>query len=173
MKKKKTAALPRRYWDSCVFLAALKREPSRIAECDSIIQAARSRELIIVTSSLTLVEVIKLDRAWAIPASDAKKIKEFFEVSWLSVRELDRWIAEIARNLLWKHQGLKYKDAVHVATAIRYNVPLLETYDNEDLLQLDAQVGGTPLLRIRLPRSEKSLSLVLPAGRTSRRLEKV
>jgi len=48
----------RRYWDACTFLGWLKGEDDKIAECRSVIEEAVSRKLQIVTSALTLAEVL-------------------------------------------------------------------------------------------------------------------
>jgi hypothetical protein len=50
-----------------------------------------------------------------IPASQAKKIEAFFRHSWIIVREVDRFVAEDARELIW-NKNINPKDAIHVAT---------------------------------------------------------
>ena len=49
-----------RYWDSSVFLGLLNDEPERVNICQGVIEAAERNEVHIVTSAITLVEVIKL-----------------------------------------------------------------------------------------------------------------
>lgn len=49
---------PVRYWDSDAFLGWLKAEPDKIDECRGVIRAAENGDLRLVTSSLTLTEVI-------------------------------------------------------------------------------------------------------------------
>ena len=55
-------ALELRYWDSACFLAVMKNEPQSQL-CDGIIQAAEARRVLIVTSTWTLTEVIRI-KGW-------------------------------------------------------------------------------------------------------------
>ncbi len=48
------------YWDSTVFIALLTGEEGRVDNVEQILEEAESGEVFIVTSSFTLVEVIKL-----------------------------------------------------------------------------------------------------------------
>jgi predicted nucleic acid-binding protein len=50
------------YWDSCVFLALLKNEPDKINECLAVLKAAKNRQVTIVTSALTFIEVVRLEK---------------------------------------------------------------------------------------------------------------
>ena len=62
----------------------------------------------------------------------------------------DTKVAEEARRLIRKYRpGLKGADAVHMATALVWHIPLLETTDPH-LLGLDKKEGN-PLLTIRRP----------------------
>ena len=63
--------------------------------------------------------------------------------------ELDRVIAEAARDLVWE-RNIKPKDAVHVASALKARVPMLFTND-QGLWRHTGQVGGDPVLRIERP----------------------
>jgi predicted nucleic acid-binding protein len=74
-------------------------------------------------------------------------VQDFFQHEWIVIRELDRATAEAAREVVWNN-GVKPKDAVHVATAllVHHQTPLdqLDTYDG-DLLALSETVGLPPL----------------------------
>lgn len=142
-----------RYWDTGPFLAILKRETHRLADVEPVIKAAESGKIRILTSSVTLVEVVKLDQknaVTAVPPEDAETIRGWFLRSFISVRTFDRATASLARQLIWDH-ALKTRDAMHLATAIRSRVSLLETYDADDLIRLNGSVG-TPPIEIRVPR---------------------
>lgn len=133
------------YWDSCVFLALLKNECDKIDECLSVISAAMSGQLLIVTSTLTFVEVIKLKKGE--PKLDREveeKIRGFFKHEWIITRELDRSVAETARELIWD-SNLHPKDSVHVATALKSKVDLMDTFDNQ-LIKLSGTIGDPPLI---------------------------
>ena len=85
-----------------------------------------------------------------VPPEDAEKIRRYFLRSYISIRTFDRPTATIARQLIWDH-GLQTRDAMHLATAIRWKLPLLETFDVGDLVSLSGKVGN-PAIEIRLPR---------------------
>jgi predicted nucleic acid-binding protein len=138
-----------RYWDSCCFLAWLQEEDEeRVRGCGQVISEAQAGKLRLVTSSLTLAEVLWLRGKPPIPVSEARKVQDFFQHEWIVVRELDRATAEAAREVVWNN-GVKPKDAIHVATALLVHgqTPLdqLDTYDDDDLLPLSETLGIPPL----------------------------
>lgn len=138
-----------RYWDSCCFLAWLQKEgDERVSRCRMVIDEAKAGKLRLVTSTLTLTEVLWLKGKPPIPAGDAKIVQDFFQHEWIVVRELDRAIAESAREVVW-NDGVRPKDAIHVATALRVHrdVPLdqLDTFDDDDLIPLSGKLGEPPL----------------------------
>jgi predicted nucleic acid-binding protein len=151
---------PRRiYWDSCLYISCIERTPSRCAVLDSILEAAKKREIILVASSLVLAEVVKVREDYGAPGADeaqSKLIAAFFENDFISVRSVDRKTAEDAREIS-RQFGLKPPDAIHVATAIRFKCECLQTYDGEDgnsrkLIAFNGRIG-TPRLPIELPRA--------------------
>ena len=137
-------AADRRYWDSCCFLGYLGNEPDKADKCEPVLTAAEDGHIEIVTSALTLTEVIKVKGAQAIPKDQEKKIRDFFEHSWIIVREVDRFISEHARDLIWTH-GLKPYDAIHLATALNLKLSVMDTFDS-DLLKLSNKVGNPRLV---------------------------
>lgn len=130
----------RRYWDSCAFLGWLNDEPDKIDECTSVIRPAERGEVEIVTSAVTLTEVVRLKGAPALPREKEQAIRDFFENDYIIVANLDRWVAERARQLVWEH-GLKPKDALHLATALETECPHLDSFDG-DLIGLDGNREG-------------------------------
>ncbi len=115
----------------------------------------------IVTSALTIAEVLWLKGHKKVDASHARKIEAFFRHSWIVVREVDRFVAEDARELVW-NKNVKPKDAIHLATALRQDVTLdqFDTFDG-DLIKLSGALGNPPLtigrpnLPARLPFEEE------------------
>ncbi len=160
--------LARRYWDSDCFLGWFLAEPDKVEKCRGVVQAAQTGEVEIVTSALTLVEVIKLKGHASLPAQREETIRSFFENPFILLRNLDRPVGEYARRLIWEHSFLKPKDAVHVATALLSAVPVLDTFD-ADLLRLDGRLGDPPL-RIGHPQGTVQTSLPFPPP-TSEALE--
>ena len=109
-----------------------------------MIRAAEAGDVLIVTSSLTIAEVVKLRRATPIPRESAELVRAFFQRSYIVIRELDRFLAERAQDLVWEH-GVDPKDAVHVATALATSVVQLDTFDGA-LIARSGSIGSPPLL---------------------------
>ena len=103
-----------RYWDSCVILGWLKGEQDKIDECRAGIKAAEKGDIQIITSSLTLAEVLHLKGKDKIPKADREKVRGFFENDYIALYDVDRTIAELAQDVVWDH-GIAPKDAIHVA----------------------------------------------------------
>lgn len=76
-------SIPRRYWDSSVFLAWLLPEPEREDACRSVLRAAEDGEIELVTSALTLTEVIKLRGKPELKREYEATITKFFEQEYI------------------------------------------------------------------------------------------
>jgi predicted nucleic acid-binding protein len=116
------------YWDSNAFLAWLQNEAEREAACRDTLDAAQRGDFLIVTSALTLAEVLWLRGAPRLTEDKANLLNRFFRRSSMRVVNLDRKIAQRAQRLVWE-SGIKPKDSVHVATALQYECSILETFD--------------------------------------------
>lgn len=151
-------ALDRRYWDSDAFLGHFNGEPDKATACESVIEAAEAGRILIVTSALTLAEVLYVKGTKRMTPEKREKISGFFKQPYISVQNVTRKIAEMARDLYWDH-GVRPKDAIHVATALTYRLPELNTFD-KNLLKLDGKIGD-PALKIRIPHEpgQKKLDL--------------
>jgi predicted nucleic acid-binding protein len=134
-----------RYWDAVTFLGWLSEEVEKVPDCRPVLEAAEAGTVTLVTSALTMAEVLWIKGKPKIDASHARKIEAFFRHSWIVVREVDRFIAEDARELVW-NKNIKPKDAVHLATALRQDVPFdqFDTFD-EGLIKLSGTLGNPPL----------------------------
>lgn len=140
---RKVGEIERFYWDSAAFLAWLLPEPERVPKCREVLEAAAEGECVIVTSALTLAEVIKLKHHPPLREDQEKKIRAFFQNSYILVVELNRFIAEEARVLTWAH-NVSPKDAVHIATALRLKIEELHTFDGP-LQKLSGKLGNPQL----------------------------
>jgi len=131
------------YWDSCTFLGWFndKEEPENTKKCLGTIKAAEREEIIIVTSAITLIEVIKIKGKNQLSQENEKIIKDFFENNFIKVVNVERFVAEDARYLIWKYPHLNPKDSIHLATTLRHNVPLLNSFDDH-LLKLNGKIEG-------------------------------
>jgi len=137
-------AIERIYWDSTCFLALLKKESDRVKACKGTIYKAEKNELIIVTSAITFIEVVKLPGETPLKREAENIIRDFFKNSFISIRNVDREIGIIARDLMWKHDYLRPKDSIHIATAIFNKITKLHTFDN-DFLILNNKYGDPKL----------------------------
>ena len=141
-------AADRRYWDSNAFLGWLNDEKDKVGKCEGVLAAAEDGRIEIVTSAITLTEVIRLKGEKPIPKEKEQTIRDFFEQPWILIREVDRFVAEDARQLIWAH-GVKPKDAIHLATALRLKLSTFDTFDG-DLIALSGRLGN-PRLTIGHP----------------------
>lgn len=134
-----------RYWDANVFLGWLADEPDKVSRCRPVIDAAQAGQLVVITSALTIAEVLWVKGEPRLPVTEAKRVEAFFRNRWIIVRDVDRFIAEDARALVWD-KNIKPKDAIHVATALRQDVQIdqLDTFD-EGLIKQNGKLGVPPL----------------------------
>jgi predicted nucleic acid-binding protein len=122
----------KRYWDSSVFLASIKNEPDRADICEEIINEARAGRCEIWTSAVTLTEVVKTrPRENPIDPKTESVIAAFFRNRFIRLVPLDVDIATRARRLIWDFPWLGTRDAIHIATAIRCEIPIIEHYDED------------------------------------------
>jgi predicted nucleic acid-binding protein len=157
---------PAVYWDSCCFIARIQREADRIAEVESLTKLAEEEKLIIVTSTLTIAEVLYEPSSELAAENGFNSIKEFFENPWIIMRAPDRRTMELAGEIRLKHPKLQVGDAIHIATALRWKKRIVElhSYDARHLLILNGVIG-TPPLKIVAPRYPEDYPLfdALPA----------
>lgn len=144
------------YWDSDAFLGWLQEEPGKVELCAGTIERAQSGEVMIVTSALTIAEVLWMRGGPRIPADKADTLNRFFRRSYIRVRNVTRGIAISAQDVVWNH-AIMPKDAIHVATALDAGALVLETFD-ERLIKRSGTVGSPPLT-IRTPISPKQKDL--------------
>lgn len=134
----------RRYWDSGCFLGWLKKEPDKYTKCQAVIEKAELGEIEIVTSAFTLVEVLYLRKDVKIGPEQSEVIRKFFEHEYILLVNVTRDIAELAQDVFWNYQ-VHPKDAIHVASALRAPVPVLDTFD-DGLIMLSNMIGDPPLV---------------------------
>ena len=145
----------RYYWDANVFIALISNmnnfEAAENREtCSRIIQQAMDGEVEILTSVLTLVEVLfpQDNEARPIPDEIRQKVRRLFEEPYVTLVALDEARAGEARDLRWTHRSLKTADAVHVSSAAYARVDEMQTYDGrgnlEGFCRWTTQSGGRP-----------------------------
>jgi predicted nucleic acid-binding protein len=141
--------MDRVYWDSACFLGFLLEEPDRVRFCEEVLIDARDGRLQIVTSALTIAEVLAVRNKPKIPDDQRKIVERFFKNEFVIVTSVTRRTAEIARELVWD-SNIKPKDAVHVAAAIEAKLSVLHTFDR-GLIKKSGKVGGDAPLSIHMP----------------------
>lgn len=113
------------YWDSCVFLSYLAKQPERIAVLDAVWnEIAESSDTRILTSILSVTEVSYVADGATELASSAS-FEEDIEALWndplVEVVEFNPAIARLARDLIRRNRlrpgKPKVIDAIHLATA--------------------------------------------------------
>lgn len=140
------------YWDANVFHALFQREEGRLEACSRIETEAKNGNVQIYTSAVTLVECLWIKAKGDPPGRPSKlrpehekRIQEYFMQPFVKIVNCDRRIGESARSLVWKYEHLRWKDAIHVATAISQPIDVLHSFDNDDLVRLSGKIGAPPL----------------------------
>jgi predicted nucleic acid-binding protein len=143
------------YWDSCAWIGFINSEKDKILPLRAIWEAAEPGECEIWTSAYAHIEVINgfSDHGEPYPPAESDLIIEkTLSQDWVKRVQVDVQVARLARDLKreFHQQGLRKRaDAVHLASAVHYNVETLITFDGNDLLPLNGMVkvrNGSPLL---------------------------
>jgi predicted nucleic acid-binding protein len=137
-----------------------------------LLEEAETGKIEIVTSTFTLVEVIKLDRERKLKKADEDKIVAFFEKPYIHLVAADRTICESARHLIWQFSTLQPKDSVHLASALAYaekrRLDALFAWD-ADFTKLDGKV--TTKFPIRHPFEETPSLLAWADSKADKAIE--
>ena len=157
-----------RYWDANAFLAYFQEEEGRVDSCEAVLEMAEQGRVLIITSALTLAEVLALRGKKRLPPNPQmkKKVIGFFKNEYIAVQNVTREVAELSRDFVWDH-GIKPKDAVHVASALAAEVTVFETYDRP------LRNKGNKVTKIKFreppPRSQPGLALTGGTGSAPRK----
>ena len=135
-------SLHTQYWDSGVFVAYFNDE-GRADTVETLLNDGIDGKLTVITSAFACVEVLKLKDHKHLSKEHEQMISDFFEYPFIKIVDATRGVCEAARHLIWKHPGLKPKDAVHLASALAYvereYLDVLFSYDS-DFLKLDGAI---------------------------------
>ena len=151
-------ASDRRYWDSDAFLGFFNEELDKQAACEAVLAGAENGKIVIVTSALTIAEVIWAKGHKKIEKTKRDLIEQFFRQPYISVQNVTRHIAEAGRSTVWDYR-IHPKDAIHIATALTNSIPTLNTFDR-GLLAHDRKIGN-PSLIIEEPHEPHQRRLLL------------
>ena len=128
MARKINKSKPIAYWDSNLFIKWFTPTEERWEEVDFALNKAKNGELLIVTSALTLAEVVKINGSLRLPPSEREKLRTLFDEPYIEKIAITPVTGELARELVWDH-NIDPKDALHVAAAIERRVPVFHCYD--------------------------------------------
>jgi predicted nucleic acid-binding protein len=138
----RTLAKPRKfYWDTCAFIGLLNGEEDKQRELEIVYGWARDGKAEIWTSTLSMIECRRIEGESSSqkPMSEVNgnKISDIFKQQFIKPIPMAVDIAESGRQLWRQTPGLgKYQDAIHLASALRWSVETMHTYDRDDLLHL-------------------------------------
>ena len=134
----------RRYWDSNCFLAWLQDEEERAGKCQNVLALAERGDVEIVTSVLTITEVLRLRPKDALPSERRTSVEALFNRPSIRTMMLTRRLAESARDVVWDHK-IHPKDSIHVASALAAKVAVLNTFDRR-LIRKSGKIGAPTLI---------------------------
>jgi len=161
------------YWDSCAWLGLLNGEADKKRELAILYGHAKAGKFEVWTSTLSMVEVRRLGSEINAPKplseANLKLIGDLFGQPFVKPIPLDLEIAVNARALFRVTAGLgKFQDAVHLASAQKWNIPVFHTYDRDDLLHLSDTLAckNAQLLRICYPNETTDGPLFAKLGGT-------
>ena len=138
----------RSYWDACVFLAWICKEPDRADVIDALLDSAGNGAIEVVTSVISITEVAvsaSEKTSNILSASELARIDKLWTApSPVKLAECHALIAVDARDLMRKTVGdgwkLRPPDAIHLSTAVRLGCQEFLTYDSK-LFKFESLVG--------------------------------
>ena len=140
----------RRLWDSSVVIGYLAGYKDIAPNCSQIIQQAERKETEILVSQMARVETAYLEGQS--DSESERLIGEFFSREYVIPVNIDTEVSVIAQTLVRKYRAnpnIRPPDAIHLATAILWKIPCLETTDLQ-LIRFDG-LEGNPPVSVRRP----------------------
>lgn len=127
------------YWDACAWLGLLNAEADKMRELEIIYNIARDGKIELWTSTQSMIECRRLAEEVNAPRpyddEGDKKISAMFGQSFVKPIPMGFDIVEEGRRI-WREtaeiEGAY--DAIHIASALRWDVEVMHTYDRDDLI---------------------------------------
>jgi len=134
------------YWDACAWIGLINEEPDKVRGLEYYYTKAKSDEAEIWTSLLNYVEIFKYRNEDANPkpwsVENTQKIRDIMEQPFVVRLNVDFNVVIRARELLRTVPELKRpNDAIHLASALLFDVEEMHTYDRPHLLALNSKVA--------------------------------
>ena len=154
-------------WDSSVLIEWLQGEQGgnvnqkKFREVEQVVSALEGKKVQLIMSAIVYPECFGPD----LSTREPDRLDVFFQNTEIEIAPVNIIIAKKAQKIRARYssggKSLKTPDAIHLATAISYNVQAFHTYDGK-LLKLDGEdeIDG---LKVSKPFVEGS-SLPLPFG---------
>lgn len=164
------------YWDACILIALLTDEDRPDGEMEGVYSWAERidrEEAVLVVSSLNRLEVLPTH----LSSAQEEVFQNFLKRSNVMEVEMGARVIEKARELMDFYQQLKPEsgkilcrdDAIHLATAILYEVEEFHTFDEVGkgrclgLIPLSGNVAGHPLKILKPAVEQYTFDLDRPA----------
>jgi predicted nucleic acid-binding protein len=164
------------YWDASVFITIFNDEPGA-DHVEHFLDEAEEESVVIVTSSFTPVEVLKLKGQRPVIKADKDKVRDFFKKDYFRWVDLSHLVGETAQSLIWDYPGLFPKDAVHLASAIVFErisplkLDAIHSYDN-DFIKLNGKLPTKAVIMKPVP-SQAVMRKLLEAAQKSPRPRRI
>jgi predicted nucleic acid-binding protein len=133
------------YWDSSVWIDRIQRTKGKITPLQQITDLAKEGQIQLCTSTLTLTEILRGEGDVPLTLEEQDKIDKFFRVCKVMLYPVDISTGRLGAELRNAHPSLKTPDAIHLATAVRYKISIVHTYDRKDMLKKSLKIGDPPL----------------------------
>jgi predicted nucleic acid-binding protein len=133
------------YWDSDAFLRIINDDgmsPSIGNQgCQDVWAACQKGTTHIVTSTLTITEVLYKKGTPKLDSKFRPTLNNFFLQDFMSLKPLTREISELARDVVWD-SNIMPKDAIHVATCAYFRIRELHSFDGNLVGKQTITVNG-------------------------------
>jgi len=133
-------------------------EVARADICQHILEDAEAHKTSIITSAFTIAEVIHPKGKSMLTVKQESIIANFFLHEYVLVHDVTRAVAEDARKLSREH-SLRPADAIHLATALRADAAVFESWN----INCFGKLSGKVPIDIRIPTWEGNLKMPLKA----------
>jgi predicted nucleic acid-binding protein len=132
------------YWDSCAWIGLINGEPDKRRELEIIYTHAKQGKYEIWTSALSLIEVRKLSseagKPRPLPPENLSTIRAVFIQPCVKTIPVSSDISDQACEIFRNTPGLnKWQDSIHLASALKWSIPIMHTYDHVDLIAVSAK----------------------------------
>lgn len=149
------------YWDSDVFLRLINNDGSNpLLEnqgCQDVWAACEKGITHIVTSTLTITEVLYKKGTPKLDPKFRPLLNNFFLQNFISLKPLTREIAELARDVVWD-SNIKPKDAIQVATCAYFKIREMHSFDENLVGKKSIDINGFSII-ISNPRGQAQTEL--------------